>query len=67
MADPYEMIVYKRFFIELKVPYSAIRNEQLQIRAVLHNYTKKKIRGKQSNSHFFPQYSPNTVSDILSG
>uniref|UniRef100_A0A671P0H2 Complement C3-like n=1 Tax=Sinocyclocheilus anshuiensis TaxID=1608454 RepID=A0A671P0H2_9TELE len=44
VADPYEMIVYKRFFIDLKVPYSAIRNEQLQIRAILHNYTKKKIR-----------------------
>lgn len=52
VADPYEMIVYKRFFIDLKVPYSAIRNEQLQIRAILHNYTKKKIRVKQSNSNF---------------
>ncbi|XP_043094011.1 complement component c3a, duplicate 6 [Puntigrus tetrazona] len=46
VADPYEMIVYKRFFIDLKVPRSAIRNEQLQIRAVLHNYTKKKIRAR---------------------
>ncbi|KAL1281261.1 hypothetical protein QQF64_000064 [Cirrhinus molitorella] len=46
VADPFEMIVYKRFFIDLKVPYSAIRNEQLQIRAVLHNYTKKKIRAR---------------------
>uniref|UniRef100_A0A672QEB4 Complement C3-like n=1 Tax=Sinocyclocheilus grahami TaxID=75366 RepID=A0A672QEB4_SINGR len=46
VADPYEMIVYKRFFIDLKVPYSAIRNEQLQIRAILHNYTKKKIRAR---------------------
>ncbi len=53
MADPYEMIVYKRFFIELKVPYSAIRNEQLQIRAVLHNYTKKKIRVNNQTVIFF--------------
>ncbi|TRY87359.1 hypothetical protein DNTS_017221 [Danionella cerebrum] len=44
VADPYEMIVYKRFFIDLKVPFSAIRNEQLQIRVILHNYTNKKIR-----------------------
>ncbi|XP_050965368.1 complement component c3a, duplicate 6 isoform X2 [Labeo rohita] len=46
VADPYEIIVYKRFFIDLKVPYSAIRNEQLQIRAILHNYTNKKIRAR---------------------
>nr|XP_055060094.1 complement component c3a, duplicate 6 [Misgurnus anguillicaudatus] len=44
VADPHEMIVYKRFFIELKVPYSAVRNEQLQIRAIIHNYTKKKLK-----------------------
>ncbi|XP_057187930.1 complement C3-like [Triplophysa rosa] len=42
VADPLEMIVYKNFFIELKIPYSAVRNEQLQIRAIIHNYTKKK-------------------------
>ncbi|KAG1955857.1 complement C3-like [Pimephales promelas] len=46
VADPYEMIVYKRFFIDLKVPFSAVRNEQLQIRVILHNYTKKKIRAR---------------------
>ncbi|XDV16017.1 hypothetical protein PO909_015910, partial [Leuciscus waleckii] len=46
VADPYEMIVYKRFFIDLKVPFSAVRNEQIQIRAILHNYTKKKIRAR---------------------
>ncbi|XP_067296791.1 complement component c3a, duplicate 6 [Pseudorasbora parva] len=46
VADPYEMIVYKRFFIDLKVPFSAVRNEQLQVRAILHNYTKKKIRAR---------------------
>lgn len=42
MADPHEMIVYKNFFIELKIPYSAVRNEQLQIRAIIHNYTRQK-------------------------
>ncbi|XP_056621692.1 complement C3-like isoform X2 [Triplophysa dalaica] len=42
VADPYEMIVYKNFFIELKIPFSAVRNEQLQIRAIIHNYTRKK-------------------------
>lgn len=57
VADPYEMIVYKRFFIDLKVPYSAIRNEQLQIRAILHNYTKKKIR-VSNHSQFFLNKHP---------
>ncbi|XP_051982648.1 complement C3-like [Xyrauchen texanus] len=46
VADPYEIIVYKRFFIDLKIPYSAVRNEQLQIRAILHNYTTKKIKAR---------------------
>lgn len=64
VADPYEMIVYKRFFIDLKVPYSAIRNEQLQIRAILHNYTKKKIR-VSNHSQFFLNKHPKTVSGTL--
>lgn len=51
MADPHEMIVYKNFFIELKIPYSAVRNEQLQIRAIVHNYTRKKQKVKDQSFH----------------
>ncbi len=44
MADPYEITVRKDFFIDLKMPYSAVRNEQLEIKAVLHNYSNQKLK-----------------------
>lgn len=42
MADPYEITVAKDFFIDLKLPYSAVRNEQLEIKAILYNFSNKK-------------------------
>ncbi|KAL7845320.1 hypothetical protein AOLI_G00235120 [Acnodon oligacanthus] len=42
VADPLEMIVKKNFFLDLKLPYSAVRNEQLEIKAILHNFSNKK-------------------------
>ncbi|XP_016110822.1 complement C3-like isoform X2 [Sinocyclocheilus grahami] len=47
VAEPEEMVVFKRFFIDLKIPYSAVRGEQLEIKAIIHNYTPmhlKKVR-----------------------
>lgn len=38
MADPYEIRVMQDFFIDLRLPYSVVRNEQVEIRAVLYNY-----------------------------
>lgn len=38
MADPYEITVMKEFFIDLRLPYSVVRNEQVEIRAILYNY-----------------------------
>ncbi|XP_030635552.1 complement C3-like [Chanos chanos] len=38
VANHLEMVVFKDFFIDLKLPYSAVRNEQLEIKAILHNY-----------------------------
>lgn len=38
MADPYEVTVMQDFFIDLRLPYSVVRNEQVEIRAVLYNY-----------------------------
>ncbi|KAM6939508.1 complement C3-like [Xenentodon cancila] len=38
VAEPLEVIVWKPFFIDLRLPYSAVRDEQLEIKAVLHNY-----------------------------
>ncbi|XP_075320392.1 complement C3-like [Odontesthes bonariensis] len=38
VADPLDIIVRKDFFVDLKLPYSTVRGEQLEIKAVLHNY-----------------------------
>ncbi|XP_050959614.1 complement C3 [Labeo rohita] len=43
VADPHEITVRKYFFIDLNMPYSAVRNEQLEIKAVLHNYGDEKL------------------------
>ncbi|XP_047659457.1 complement C3-like [Tachysurus fulvidraco] len=42
VADPYEITVEKDFFVNLKLPYSAVRNEQLEVKAILHNFSNKK-------------------------
>ncbi|XP_064179568.1 complement C3-like isoform X2 [Anguilla rostrata] len=44
VADPFEIKVRKNFFIDLKLPYAAVRNEQLEIKAVLYNYREDKIK-----------------------
>uniref|UniRef100_A0A3B4TXP0 Complement C3-like n=1 Tax=Seriola dumerili TaxID=41447 RepID=A0A3B4TXP0_SERDU len=38
VSNPLEAVVWKQFFIDLKLPYSAVKGEQLEIKAVLHNY-----------------------------
>lgn len=38
MADPFEVTVMQDFFIDLRLPYSVVRNEQVEIRAILYNY-----------------------------
>lgn len=38
VADPLEVTVRKNFFIDLKLPYSAVAGKQLEIKAVLHNF-----------------------------
>ncbi|XP_062395862.1 complement C3-like [Sardina pilchardus] len=37
IAEPLELPVTKSFFIDLRLPHSAQRGEQLEIRAILHN------------------------------
>ncbi|XP_056621736.1 complement C3-like [Triplophysa dalaica] len=44
VADPLEIVVFKNFFVDLKMPYSAVRNEQLEIKAIIHNYSLDKIK-----------------------
>lgn len=51
VADPYEITVMQDFFIDLRLPYSVVRNEQVEIRAVLFNYRendKLKVGASQS-------------------
>ncbi|XP_050190168.1 complement C3, partial [Myiozetetes cayanensis] len=43
VADPYEITVMKDFFIDLRLPYSVVRNEQVEIRAILYNYNLDEI------------------------
>ncbi|KAM4749200.1 A.superbus venom factor 1-like [Rhinophrynus dorsalis] len=38
IAKPHEIQVMMDFFIDLKLPYSVVRNEQVEIRAILYNY-----------------------------
>uniref|UniRef100_A0A672YZ56 Complement component c3b, tandem duplicate 2 n=1 Tax=Sphaeramia orbicularis TaxID=375764 RepID=A0A672YZ56_9TELE len=38
VADPYNVKAVKKFFVDLKLPYSVARNEQVEIKAVVHNY-----------------------------
>uniref|UniRef100_A0A671YQE7 Complement C3-like n=1 Tax=Sparus aurata TaxID=8175 RepID=A0A671YQE7_SPAAU len=39
VGEPLEVIVRKEFFIDLRLPYSAVRGEQIEVRAILHNYS----------------------------
>ncbi|XP_070794325.1 A.superbus venom factor 1-like [Pituophis catenifer annectens] len=43
VAEPYEITAMKDFFIDLRVPYSVVKNEQVEIRAVLYNYADEDI------------------------
>lgn len=38
VAKPYNVRAWKRFFVDLRLPYSVARNEQVEIKAVIHNY-----------------------------
>ncbi|XP_061686699.1 complement C3-like [Syngnathoides biaculeatus] len=38
VAEPYNIKAWKPFFVDLKLPYSVARNEQVEIKAVIHNY-----------------------------
>ncbi|XP_062304649.1 complement C3-like isoform X2 [Osmerus eperlanus] len=44
VTEPFEMVVLKDFFIDLRLPYSAVYNEQLEVKAVLHNYKLNQIK-----------------------
>ncbi|KAG8015207.1 Complement C3 [Nibea albiflora] len=43
VGEPLEVKVLQEFFIDLRLPYSAVRGEQIEINAVLHNYDSEKV------------------------
>ncbi|KAM8878284.1 complement C3a.1 [Spinachia spinachia] len=43
IGDPLAVIVRKEFFIDLRLPYSAVSGEQLEVKAILHNYSPDEI------------------------
>ncbi|XP_077117902.1 complement C3-like [Ranitomeya variabilis] len=51
VAKPYEMLVKKSFFIDLRLPYSVVRNEQVEIRAVLYSYVPEEIQVRVDLTH----------------
>ncbi|OCT59414.1 A.superbus venom factor 1-like [Xenopus laevis] len=51
VAQPYEIKVMKDFYIDLKLPYSVVRNEQVEIRAILYNYRNDRIKVRVELAH----------------
>uniref|UniRef100_A0A667WKL1 Complement component c3b, tandem duplicate 1 n=1 Tax=Myripristis murdjan TaxID=586833 RepID=A0A667WKL1_9TELE len=44
VAEPYNVKAWKHFFVDLKLPYSVARMEQIEIKAVIHNYDSQEMR-----------------------
>ncbi|XP_069834464.1 A.superbus venom factor 1-like isoform X2 [Dendropsophus ebraccatus] len=57
VSEPYEVTTFKDFFVDLRMPYSVVKNEQVQIRAVVHNYRPYEVK---VNVKFF--YNENICS-----
>ncbi|XP_075062646.1 complement C3-like [Mixophyes fleayi] len=51
VAPPYEIIGFQDFFIDLRLPYSVLRNEQVEIRAIIYNYAKNEFKVRVSLSY----------------
>ncbi|XP_070597686.1 A.superbus venom factor 1-like isoform X2 [Erythrolamprus reginae] len=43
VAEPYEITVVNDFFVDLRLPYSVVKNEQVEIRAIVYNYAEVDI------------------------
>ncbi|PWA14968.1 hypothetical protein CCH79_00014287 [Gambusia affinis] len=43
VADPLDIVVRKDIFVDLKVPYTSVRGEQIEIKAVLHNHNPEPV------------------------
>lgn len=46
ISEPLDLTVQKLFFVDLKLPLSVVRNEQVQVQAVLYNFRNELVRVK---------------------
>lgn len=51
VAEPLEVIVRKDFFIDLRLPYSVVKGEQVEVKAILHNYSPEGITVSLGHRH----------------
>uniref|UniRef100_A0A673U5V9 Complement C3 n=1 Tax=Suricata suricatta TaxID=37032 RepID=A0A673U5V9_SURSU len=51
VSDPFELTVMKSFFVDLKLPSSVVRNEQIQIQAVLYNFRNHQVKVRVEFPH----------------
>ncbi|KAM3924656.1 complement C3-like [Leptodactylus fuscus] len=51
VAKPYEIQAFQSFFIDLRLPYSVVRNEQVEIRAIIYNYESVDIQVRVTLSY----------------
>ncbi|KAM9318794.1 LOW QUALITY PROTEIN: complement C3-like, partial [Pholidichthys leucotaenia] len=49
VGEPLEVIVRKDFFIDLRLPYSAVVGEHIEVQAILHNYRATEIQASPDN------------------
>ncbi|XP_027990461.2 complement C3-like [Eptesicus fuscus] len=54
VSEPFEMTVRKPFFVDLKLPFSVVRNEQVQIQAVLYNFLSRQVKVRVEFPHKEP-------------
>lgn len=50
ISDPFELVVMKSLFVDLKLPSAVIRNEQVQIQAMLYNFRTDRVKVKPEPS-----------------
>ena len=62
MAETLGLEVEKKFFIDLKLPYSAVRHEQIEIKAIIHNNNDEPLKVSRS---FFLKYTHFGVSFLV--
>ncbi|XP_036985014.2 complement C3-like [Artibeus jamaicensis] len=54
VSKPFELTVRKSFFVDLKLPFTVVRNEQVQIQAVLYNLMTRQVKVRVEFPHKEP-------------